>query len=93
MAIPKFFPPYGWAGANRLTMLRTSASGDIWALNYGGVRDSRPTWTVYSPDGRGTRQITSRDIVDVLDENGEVAIVLHWDANDVESIEARRLRW
>ena len=91
MPVPEHFPPYGWSGRRSLSALRTTGLGAIWVLDYGGVRDSTPTWTVYSPEGTQVMRVRSPDEVSVLAVDGDIAAVLAWNEFDVQTIEVRRI--
>ena len=87
--IPGKFPPYGWHGLRRLALLHVSAVGDLWVLN----GDDHPAWTVFTNGGTVRGKVRAFQEVDVLDADDDIAVVLHWDELDVETVEVRRIRW
>lgn len=89
MPIPDKFPPYGWNGLRRLELVHVSAVGDLWVLN----GDDQPAWTVFTNGGTVRGKVRAFEGVDVLDADDDIAVVLHWDELDVESVEVRRIRW
>jgi len=93
MPIPGTFPFYGWGGMRHLTVMKAATSGDVWVLNFGGVRETTPTWTVYASDGTEKGQITAEAEMDLLDATKDLAVVHRWDESDVETVELRRIHW
>ena len=95
MPIPETFPLFGWGSRRPLRTLRVMSSGDIWLLNWGGVRDLEPVWTVLGPDGVTRGRIRAGEELDVLDVDptNDLVLVLRWDQYDVETVEIRRLIW
>jgi hypothetical protein len=93
MPLPDTFPYYGWAGEHRLKLMKAMASGEIWVLNFGGVRDTRPVWSVYTPRGTFKGQVVAPEEIEILDASSDTAVALHWDELDVESVELRPLFW
>ena len=91
MQVPEYFPPYGWSGRRPLAALRATGAGAIWVLDYGGVRDSTPTWTVYSPEGTQVMRVSAPDEVSVLAVDGDIAAIPAWDEFDVQTVEVRRI--
>ena len=91
MPVPEFFPPYGWSGRRPLRALRATGAGGVWVLDYGGIRDSTPTWSVYSPDGTQVMRVRSPDEVSVLAVDGDIAAVLAWNEFDVQTVQVRRI--
>jgi hypothetical protein len=85
---PDTFPPYGWYGGPRVQIASASSVGDLWVLNGGEL----PAWTVFKQDGALRGHVRAFEEIDVLDADDEVAVVLHWDELDVETVEVRRIR-
>lgn len=86
-------PPLGWAGDRPLSMFRIDRDGNVWALEFGGVRADPPVWTVIGADGSIMGRVTAEEELDVLDSDGPVVLVHRWDRNDTETVEVRRIRW
>jgi hypothetical protein len=93
MPLPSTFPPYGWMGRHGMRILQVSHGGDAWALEFGGLRDAGPVWTVFGPDGSVRSRVTADEELELLDVRDDVAVVRRWDDQDVEWIELRRIVW
>jgi hypothetical protein len=92
MPLPDTFPIYGWSGAQRLKLMRSVAAGEIWIINFGGVRDSRPRWSVFDTTGTYRGDVIAPEEVELLDATADVAAVLHWDDTDVETVQLRSIQ-
>lgn len=90
---PSTFPTYGWGGKRPLTLLRADETGNLWVLEFGGVRSERPIWTVLRPDGTLKARVTAERELNVLWSNDSLALVHRWDELDVETLELRRFDW
>jgi hypothetical protein len=92
---PKTLPTYGWGGKRPLTLLRVDDAGNLWVLEFGGVRTQRPIWSVLRPDGTLKTRVTAERELNVLWSNDSLALVHRWDELDVdvETLELRRLDW
>jgi hypothetical protein len=84
---PDTFPPYGWYGGPRVQIASVSSVGDLWVLN----GDELPAWTVFTQDGAFRGHVLGFEEIDVLDADDEIAVVLHWDELDVETVEVRHI--
>lgn len=93
MPLPDVFPPYGWLGRRDVSILRVSHDGEVWALEFGGVRDSSPIWLVFAADGTVRGRVAGSEELDLLDVRGDTVLVRRWDAYDVETVETRRVMW
>ena len=92
MPIPEFLPPYGWFGERSLSTMTVTTNPDaIWALQAGGVLSANPTWIVFSPDGAELMRIEAPEPMNVLAWDGEIAVVLVWNALDVPTVQLRRI--
>ncbi len=91
MPVPDTMAFYGWHGRRRLSVLRITSEGELWALHAAGADVSGPTWTVFAPDGSSNRTVRAADEVELLDAAGDFALVLRWDEDDVEHVELRRI--
>lgn len=85
--------PIGWAGKRPLSILRVDALGNTWIMEFGGVRSSSPVWTVLLDDGTVRARLTAGAGMDILDADGEWALVRRWDAHDAEHLELRPVSW
>jgi hypothetical protein len=96
MSIPKMFPKYGWVGTRPLPPMRITRDPDaVWLLEYGGIRDLYPTWTVYLHDGSSNFQphrVTADEQIGVLAWDGSRVAVKVWDELDVQRVEVRPFR-
>lgn len=86
-------PSIGWAGNRQLSMFRVDRGGNVWVLEFGGVRPEAPVWTVLRPDGSVRARVTAEEELNVLDADGEFVLVHRWDRDDAETVELRRVRW
>ena len=93
MPVPEKLPVYGWAHYGRLAPMRARESGEIWMLDYGGLQDMRPVWTVVAEDGTVKGRVTAPEEVEVLDATHDLALVLTWDQNAMKTVELRRILW
>lgn len=91
MPIPDSFPPYGWAGEHWAPLLRNTSDGNLWALHFGGVRDKRPTWSVFKADGTFLHEVVGYGEMRLLDAANGMALVLTWDKDGAEQVELRRI--
>lgn len=88
LPMPDSFPPYGWHGPPKMQLASVSSVGDLWVLN----GEDLPAWTVFTEDGTERGHVRGFEEIDVLDADDEIAVVLHWDELDVETVEVRRIR-
>jgi hypothetical protein len=91
--IPTAPPPYGWIGARRLSMLRVTDYGEVWALRFGGLPSSLPTWVVFDSAGAVRGHVVADEEFDVLYCDAQMALVHRWSELDAETLELRRVRW
>ena len=88
LPMPDSFPPYGWHGLTTLGLAHVSSVGDLWVLN----GEDLPAWTVFTEDGTERGHVRALEVLDVLDADDEIALVLHRDDLDVETVQVRRIR-
>jgi hypothetical protein len=88
LPMPDSFPPYGWHGPPKIRLMHVSSVGDLWVLN----GEDLPAWTVFTKDGTERGHVRAFEELDVLDADDEIAVVLHWDELDVETVQVRRIR-
>lgn len=92
MDIPDILPVFGWYGARRLKLMRVSHEY-LWVIRSTGVRDPGPTWIVFTRDGVVKGHLTATEELDILDLRADIAVVLVWNDEDVETVELRRVLW
>lgn len=90
---PTDAPPYGWIGSRRLSMLRVADDGSVWALRFGGLPGSLPTWVVFDSAGAVRGHVVADQELDILYCDAQVALVHRWDELDTETVELRRIQW
>lgn len=93
LPLPRSFPAYGWAGPHKLTMLRRTSTGELWALEFGGVRSQRPMWEVYDSTGRLRGRVGAATEMDVLDATTTHVLIKTWNAAGSERVELRVIHW
>jgi hypothetical protein len=91
--IPSTQPPYGWEGERALPMLTVGLDSSVWVLEFGGLQDERPAWTVLGQDGLTKGQVIAEEELEILAATATLVLVRRWDRFDAESVELRRINW
>lgn len=81
---PQFYPFYSRGSA---------VVGDaFWVLDYlDPERDVRVEWSVYSQEGEPLGRVTAEERLRILAVDGDVAVVVHYDGWNVETVQLRRI--
>ena len=81
---PQFYPFYSRFSA---------VVGDaFWVLDYlDPERDVRLEWSVYSQEGEPLGRVTTEERLKILAVDGDVAVVVHYDGWNVETVQLRRI--
>ena len=81
---PQFYPFYSRGSA---------VVGDaFWVLDYlDRERDDRMEWSVYSREGEPLGRVTAEERLKILAVDGDVAVVVHYDGWNVETVQLRRI--
>lgn len=88
MPKPAVNPHYGWSGFpwEVMPILRTTSTGQVWVLHFGGIRSRVPNWSVMDSAGRDLGVVAASEPMAVLDVKAGNALVVRWDSLGAESV-------
>lgn len=92
MPVPDSLPYYGWEGFPRPRVMRAASTGRTWVLRHGGLLPDVLRWLVFDENGQQVREVASpHQHLDLLDSDGEFALVRRWSDLGEEFVELRRI--